>query len=206
MEKGIFDVCYSRSIDLQKITGSFLDSLFDLLASRKTEEYVRHNVERFIDANSDKQMGEIIESAFGIGEEKIIETLSGYILSVLAREETADWTSGVVTDLIMHLLSGMGERPLGEVLALEQETRERFDSFLHESLLDVMDSRLPGVIESFNIRQIVVDKIDSLDVASVEKLLLMVIARHLKWINVFGALIGALIGLSQVVMRLFIDF
>ena len=43
----------------------------------------------------------------------------------------------------------------------------------------------------------VVDKINQLDVAQVESLLMMVIARHLKWINVFGALLGALIGLSQ---------
>ncbi len=28
------------------------------------------------------------------------------------------------------------------------------------------------------------------------------IAKHLKWINVFGALLGALIGFSQVIMRI----
>jgi uncharacterized membrane protein YheB (UPF0754 family) len=38
-------------------------------------------------------------------------------------------------------------------------------------------------------------------VKRVEELLLIVIARHLKWINLFGALLGALIGGSQVVLR-----
>ena len=46
----------------------------------------------------------------------------------------------------------------------------------------------------------VVDRINRLDVARVEQLLMIVIQRHLKWINVFGAMLGALIGLSQSVL------
>ena len=53
-------------------------------------------------------------------------------------------------------------------------------------------------------QQLVVDKVNGLNVAEVEKLLLMVIARHLKWINLFGALLGAIIGFTQMILRLFV--
>ncbi|MQY76665.1 MAG: hypothetical protein GH155_03460 [Spirochaeta sp.] len=46
------------------------------------------------------------------------------------------------------------------------------------------------------------DKVNALEVIEVERLLLQVIASHLKWINLFGALLGALIGLSQIALRL----
>jgi uncharacterized membrane protein YheB (UPF0754 family) len=36
---------------------------------------------------------------------------------------------------------------------------------------------------------------------NVEGLLLMVIERHLKWINIFGALLGSLIGFMQVIIN-----
>ena len=48
----------------------------------------------------------------------------------------------------------------------------------------------------------VVEKINGLDVAQVEALLLMVIRRHLKWINIFGGILGAVIGFSQLILRL----
>ena len=70
-------------------------------------------------------------------------------------------------------------------------------------LIRIIDARLPGFIESFDVRQLVVDKINGLDVAQVERLLLIVIQKHLRWINVFGGILGALIGFSQIVLRFF---
>ena len=47
----------------------------------------------------------------------------------------------------------------------------------------------------------VVEKINGLEVEAVEGLLLRVIHRHLKWINVFGAILGFIIGMVQIVTR-----
>jgi hypothetical protein len=40
-------------------------------------------------------------------------------------------------------------------------------------------------------------------VRDVERLLMQVLAKHLGWINVFGAILGALIGFAQVILGLF---
>jgi len=49
---------------------------------------------------------------------------------------------------------------------------------------------------------VVVSKINGLAVEDVEGLLMRVIHRHLKWINVFGAILGFLIGMMQILTRL----
>lgn len=54
--------------------------------------------------------------------------------------------------------------------------------------------------EQLNLHETVVERIDGLDVDQVESLLLGIIRRHLRWINVFGALLGALIGGIQVLL------
>jgi len=54
------------------------------------------------------------------------------------------------------------------------------------------------------VKDLVVKKINTLEMKQVEELLLLVIARHLKWINIFGALLGALIGMSQVLLSIFL--
>ncbi|SIQ70338.1 Uncharacterized membrane protein YheB, UPF0754 family [Alkalispirochaeta americana] len=58
------------------------------------------------------------------------------------------------------------------------------------------------ILSHLDVEELVVSRIDSLEVERVESLLMGIIRRHLRWINVFGALLGAMIGASQVVFRL----
>jgi uncharacterized membrane protein YheB (UPF0754 family) len=63
-------------------------------------------------------------------------------------------------------------------------------------------SRLtPDFLAELNIHGVVVDRIEGLDIERVEGLLLGIMQRHLKWINVFGAFLGALIGGVQILLR-----
>jgi hypothetical protein len=59
----------------------------------------------------------------------------------------------------------------------------------------------PRLLVHLDIRTVVVERIDRLEIDRVEELLLGIIRRHLRWINVFGAILGALIGASQLVLR-----
>ena len=63
--------------------------------------------------------------------------------------------------------------------------------------------RADALVASLDIGRVVVDRIDSLDVERVEALILEVIRRHLRWINLFGAIVGALIGGVQILLSLF---
>jgi uncharacterized membrane protein YheB (UPF0754 family) len=74
------------------------------------------------------------------------------------------------------------------------------DQVLARWLGEQLAVRVPELVEGLDVYGMVVQKIDSLDVESVEQLLLMVIAKHLKWINLFGALLGAVIGGIQVLV------
>ncbi|AHC14331.1 DUF445 family protein [Salinispira pacifica] len=66
----------------------------------------------------------------------------------------------------------------------------------------ILEGAVPVLVERFDVYRMVVDRINSLDIEEVEGLLLGIIARHLKYINIFGAVLGALIGGLQVVLRI----
>jgi uncharacterized membrane protein YheB (UPF0754 family) len=85
---------------------------------------------------------------------------------------------------------------------VEEAAQRRAGAWLSARLLAILDQRVPALIEGFDIRQLVVAKVNGLDVAQVEKLLLMVIAKELKWIDLFGAILGGLIGMAQLLLRL----
>jgi uncharacterized membrane protein YheB (UPF0754 family) len=120
----------------------------------------------------------------------------------VSKKETAQVLAAEIVSFAIRFLEDHQERTLGELVHLQPEARRKVAVFAADRLIVLLERRLPSFVQSFDIQKLVEDKINDLDVASVERLLLMVIARHLKWINLFGALLGALIGLSQVVLNL----
>jgi uncharacterized membrane protein YheB (UPF0754 family) len=62
----------------------------------------------------------------------------------------------------------------------------------------VLDGQIENMLASINIQEMVRERIDSLDMIRVEKIVLDVMANQFKWINIFGGILGFLIGLFQV--------
>ncbi|MDW7772035.1 MAG: DUF445 family protein [Desulfobulbaceae bacterium] len=62
---------------------------------------------------------------------------------------------------------------------------------------------VPSLVEHLNVERIVTEKVDSLDLLKLEGLLLSIMQEQFKYINLFGALLGFLIGLANLlVMRI----
>ena len=62
---------------------------------------------------------------------------------------------------------------------------------------------VPAVVESLNIQRVVTDKVNSLDLLQLERLLLSIMEEQFKYINLFGALLGFLIGLCNLALLRF---
>ena len=96
-----------------------------------------------------------------------------------------------------HFLAGAGTRSLGALLGLEAERKEGLDAFITDKLLAAAGAEIQGALETVNIRATVSDRIDALDMLRVERIILDIMAHQLKYINVFGGILGALIGAFQ---------
>jgi uncharacterized membrane protein YheB (UPF0754 family) len=91
---------------------------------------------------------------------------------------------------------------LREFLGMDDATKAEFDRALTGTLISTVDARVPEILRTINIHDLVVSKINGLNIEEVELLLLRVIEKHLRWINVFGAILGALIGFIQDLLKL----
>jgi hypothetical protein len=90
-----------------------------------------------------------------------------------------------------------GNEPLARLLTLEGEKKDALDSLLRDQILRVADEQIGAALRTINVRDMVAERIDSLDMIRVERIILDVMANQLKWIDIFGAILGFLIGLSQ---------
>ncbi|MDR0708847.1 MAG: DUF445 family protein [Spirochaetaceae bacterium] len=89
---------------------------------------------------------------------------------------------------------------VGEFFSIDEEKKRRIDDAILEKLFLFADSQAESVLKTINIRAMVTERIDSLDMLRVERIVLDVMANQLKWINFFGAILGALIGGAEVVV------
>jgi len=87
---------------------------------------------------------------------------------------------------------------LGEFLSLGESRKRKIDAFLAEKAVTTLDENLEGALSSVNVKVLVSDRINTLDMLRVERIILDVMADQLQWINIFGGILGGLIGFVQV--------
>jgi hypothetical protein len=97
-------------------------------------------------------------------------------------------------------LAGHAAMTVGEFFSVGEEKKRRADQAILERLLSLADRQAESILKAINIRDMVTARIDSLDMLRVERIILDVMADQLKWINFFGAILGALIGGAQVLV------
>jgi uncharacterized membrane protein YheB (UPF0754 family) len=80
---------------------------------------------------------------------------------------------------------------------IDAAKKEALDFLICDALLAAADKQINAILESINVRTLVSERVDSLDMLRVEHIVLDVMANQLKWINLFGGILGALIGAFQ---------
>lgn len=124
---------------------------------------------------------------------------------VVVRECVALFRSGKTERLVSTMLAAMVdallERPVGMLYDLVPHgVRRGINSTLLLMTNRVLLREVPGVVESLNIKRLVTDKVNGLDLLQLERLLLSIMEEQFKYINLFGALLGFFLGLINLVL------
>lgn len=98
------------------------------------------------------------------------------------------------------LLSRLLASAPGDYITLTEDNRRSISRGIGNGALVLLDHNIEPILQNVDIHTLVVNRIDELEVERVEELLLVVIKTHLKYINLFGALLGALIGALQILI------
>jgi uncharacterized membrane protein YheB (UPF0754 family) len=139
---------------------------------------------------------------------QILILLNASLRNILASEETGiqirDFLRGRLAALAEAPLEGFFEKyrdlSLGDLFGGD---KQRLDSLIRDKLFALGDEQLAALLRTVNVRTLVSERIDDLDMLDVERIVLDVMANQFKWINLFGGILGGLIGLFQVLLSRF---
>jgi len=189
---------------LNELLSDFINSdVFDSFL----EEVIRNwTSEKISSPGNDNELGSWLRSRFrDIGEMFIPATRSMIKKSLL--RDIKNHRQGKPSFLKRALITIPRKYPginLGEFLGMGRQKKLKMDFLLAEKAACALDENIEGALSSVNVKALVSDRINSLDMLRVEKIIIDVMAGQLKWINFFGGAIGALIGLSQVLLSIII--
>ncbi len=152
---------------------------------------IRDNIETHIDGGK-LPLGEILFDLMGEdGVTRGRNWLKQEVFSILGAEKTRKTLDSMVEGLLNNLL-GLRVGKISRLLPAG--VREGIYDSLRRVSSDMLAVEVPGLVESLNIQQIVKEKVNSLDLMRLERLLLSIMEEQFKYINLFGALLGFLLG------------
>jgi uncharacterized membrane protein YheB (UPF0754 family) len=126
--------------------------------------------------------------------------LSKGLLKVLSREETARAINNILSSQIERLLVA----PIGRLSDhLPENSIHKASTALTERITEAARTRLPAAIAEFDIGGMVRKKVSEYPVEKLEELVLSVAQHHLKTIEVFGAVLGFVLGVGQAALYWF---
>jgi len=136
------------------------------------------------DQRLDEKMPEIIDELVS-GAEKLLYS-----------EKTKNKLINAASASFVKTIGGQDIK-IGSLLGMDAINKKAFDDFLFDKMMTAVDGQIENILASINVKALVSDRIDSLDMLRVERIIIDVMADQFKWIDIFGGILGFLIGLFQ---------
>ncbi len=186
-----------------QISDKLSTQMVALLREKETtqalSQMIRENLEIHVQAGA-MPLGKIIDDLFGRrGKEKLGNWMKEEGVALLRSKETL----AAIDDMLEAMLMALLEKPVGRLAnILPAGVRDGIYLSIRKMASSMLASEVPGLVDSLNIKMVVAEKVDSLDLLKLERLLLSIMEEQFKYINLFGALLGFLIGCANLVLLL----
>lgn len=180
------------------LAGELAGMVSHLLRKGETKEalaeLLRSSLERKLAEHGD-DIGSLLDVSAG-------PALVGRGRSRIRKSAVAALQSREGLSLIDHVVDELGgsllAKPIGRLDRLVPSgVIEGVCRSLREIVTRVLVAEVPAVVTLIRIKDMVTDKIDSYDLLRLEQLLLSIMAEQFKYINLFGALLGFIIGCAN---------
>ena len=103
---------------------------------------------------------------------------------------------------LLRIIFSFRHVTIKNLFGLDEKKRQQIIQLLMGLGVEQVVANLDSILRMVDIRSLVVNRINTLNIEDVERILLIIIEKHLAWINIFGAFLGALIGGVQILIRI----
>ncbi len=194
-------------VDPEKLHGIYQQTATQIMAVLRSEgvqqtlsSMIKEQLEEKLDYGriSLNELSEMMMS--GESGQQLQQSMINELLSMLRSDQVNRLIGRMLNSMVNQLVS----KPVGILNELMPAgVRNGITDYIVLTANRMLLKEVPGLVDSLNIKEMVTEKVDSLDLIRLEGLLLSIMEEQFKYINLFGAFLGFLIGLiNLVVLRL----
>jgi uncharacterized membrane protein YheB (UPF0754 family) len=179
---------------LEMLKSQIAKSVLDLIRSPELATSVSSYLTDALEQLRPHTLGSALEHVNPDSKASAKQFLTRSLLRLLGREDTARTINLIMNSQIEHLLVA----PIGKLSDhVSKSSVERAGAALVERITAAARERLPAAIAEFDVGGLVHKKVSDYPTEKLEALVLSVASHHLKTIELFGAIIGFVIGVGQ---------
>lgn len=154
-----------------------------------------------LETQAGRPSGAILTDLFGAaGLDKGRRWTALEIITILRSAKTKRILDEIIGSLVDQKILGQPLGPLAKLLP--KDVQNGFSDYLLQQSHGLLLEEVPRLVDFVNIQRIVTIKVDSLDLLRLEGLLLSIMEEQFKYINLFGGLLGFIIGLFNLLFLL----
>jgi len=171
-----------------------------VLSLKDSPEELRQRAEAVYESLSDLEFIEIL------GIQANTEAISGFVFSIIvpATQISNMSASNTIGAIFVEILKDATKgKTFADILKIQDCEIERLSASLTDGFLELIQARISILIDAFDITSMVSERIDSLDMKEVERIVLQVVKKELAWITWLGGILGGMIGFIQSIISTF---
>ncbi len=178
---------------IETLTRDFSSKISDLLATPATAKSLTAMLRNILASQTQRPLTEIIADLLGPDAlQKGQNWTSSEVVAIFRSAKVRQLLDQVVIHMVEKKLLAKPIGPLANLLP--KAVQHSFAEYVLQQVSDLLVKEVPGLVDSLNIKRIVKRKVDSLDLLRLEALLMSIMEEQFKYINLFGALLGFIIG------------
>ena len=190
-----------ESAKFDELKAQITARLVEILRSEQLSTSVSMHFSDAIERMRPQTLGSVLQQVDPQSAEHVKQFLTRSLLSLVARDDTARTINAILTAQVERLLIA----PIGRLGDhVSPNAMERASSALVDKITLAARERLPIAIAEFDVGGLVRKKVSDYPIEKLEALVLSVAQQHLKTIELFGAIIGFIIGIGQAIYYLWI--
>lgn len=180
----------------EMVKSQVTDRLLEIAKSEELRKSLSAYATEALERLGPQTLADLMMHANPEAVEKLKGFLTRSLLSLLSRDDTVRTINAILSSQIERLLIA----PIGRLGDhVPENAVKRASTALVQRITEAARERLPSAIAEFDVGGLVRKKVSDYPTEKLEALVLSVAQHHLKTIELFGAIIGFIIGVGQAV-------
>ncbi len=197
---------YLENLPFEKVNGlrRFIrEQAIVAVQSRRTTEAALGLTLTVVDRLKERSFDSLLQQALPEGHlDRFREQLTERLLNLLGSDQVRKTLERVLAEQSEEWLY---RKPLGLLAArLPNDLRQELEVALCQLVEELLKKEAPRLVETLNVQRMVEEKVNGLDLMEVEGLLMGIMQEQFKYINLFGGLLGFMIGLLNLLLLRFV--